>query len=147
MPEIFIIRDSNASDINALASLITQLGYNTTEQEFKERYCKIEKHSDYKTLIGFIGNKIVAMAGLQRGMFYESDGTYIRILALIVDREFRKTGIAKKIIESVELWAKEINATALLLNCGNREERDIAHLFYNKMGFKAKSTGYIKWLG
>jgi GNAT superfamily N-acetyltransferase len=147
MEDILIIRDANEFDTNAIADLITQLGYSTTEQEFKERYYSITRHSDYKTLVGLIGNKIVAMAGLHRGMFYESDGNYIRILALIVNKEFRKTGIAKKIIEFVELWAKETNATALLLNCGNREERDVAHLFYNKMGFKSKSTGYIKWLG
>lgn len=92
-------------------------------------------------------NEWRAIIGLNKNYFWEQDGFYIRIQALVVGKTHRRLGIAQKLVEAVEKLAKEMGASAILLNCGNREEREAAHRFYPKIGFEAKSTGYIKKIG
>ncbi len=86
------------------------------------------------------------MAGATTGYFYEHDGGYVRILAFVVKADFRNQGIAKRLLQAVEDWAKQIKAATLVLNSGNRPEREAAHVFYIKQGFEAKSTGFVKKL-
>lgn len=86
------------------------------------------------------------MAGLCTGLSYEFDGSYVRIVAFVVDSNFRRKGIGKKLIEEAENWTKEQGALFVALNSGNREERKDAHQFYWEVGYKAKSTGFVKSL-
>ena len=83
---------------------------------------------------------------MQKGIFYELDGLYVRILALAVDPAYQRQSIGLRLMQEAEIWAKEIKASRLILNCGNRNERMNAHLFYAAIGFTASSTGYTKTL-
>jgi N-acetylglutamate synthase-like GNAT family acetyltransferase len=91
-----IIREASASDIGALTDLMIQLGYPSTFENMKTRFSKIEQHPDYQTLIAVYDDKIIGMIGLSKSYFYEKDGFYIRILALVVDSNYRNKGIGKK---------------------------------------------------
>lgn len=65
-------------------------------------------------------------------------------MTLIVDEQSRKKGIGKKIVLEAEKRAHDRGAKAVALNTGNREEREIAHQFYRKLGFIEKSIGFYK---
>lgn len=123
-----------------------QLGYPTTEQQMTGRLQALAAHPSYHTLVAEMDGHVVGMAGLCQSLFYEHDGCYVRIQAFVVDDHYRRKGIGQKLLEAIECWAVEQGASALVLNSGNREERNAAHQFYKQQGFVGKSTGFSKQL-
>lgn len=141
-----IIREAAPTDVFPLTELMNELGYDTTINEMKTRFENIQNHHDYKTFIATDGTVILGMVGLSRHYSYEQNGIYVRVLALVTRSKFRQKGIGKKLMDVAENWARTIGASKILLNCGNREERAIAQLFYKKIGYQIKSSGFIKKL-
>lgn len=140
------IRAFEPGDAVSLAALTTELGYPTTAQEMSDRIAQISRHPDYHTAVALASAEIVGYIGLIHCRFWEQNGCFVRIQALVVKKESRRLGIGQKLIDFAEQWARQSGAGVLILNCGNRPEREAAHLFYPRMGFVAKSTGYIKKL-
>ncbi|GIN58263.1 N-acetyltransferase [Lederbergia ruris] len=140
------IREATVNDIEVLTSLMEQLGYPTTIESMRIRMNNIELSSDYHTLLALYEGKVVGMIGLVKGYYYEMDGSYVRIVALVVDSYFRGKGIGKKLLKEAESWARRIGATGIGLNSGNRPERFNAHKLYKNMGYIEKSIGFAKSL-
>ncbi|QED46112.1 GNAT family N-acetyltransferase [Cytobacillus dafuensis] len=140
------IRKANANDIPELAALMTQLGYPTTIEKMKLRFTHIESSLSYYTLVATIDDKVVGMIGLVIGFYYEMDGSYARIVAFVVDSDYRNKGIGMKLIEEAENWARSTGATGIGLNSGKSQERENAYKFYIKMGYAEKSIGFVKSL-
>ncbi|WP_454040619.1 GNAT family N-acetyltransferase [Cytobacillus horneckiae] len=72
------------------------------------------------------------------------DGLYVRIVVLVVDSNYRNKGIGKQLLEEAESWAKEIGATGIGLNCGNRPERISAHKFRENNVYLEKKHWFCK---
>ncbi len=138
------IRSAGIHDIKALTLLMEQLGYPTTEDKMMQRFQALAANPSYHTLVAEVDGYVVGMAGLCHSLFYEHDGCYVRIVAFVVDSNYRRKGIGQKLLEAIEYWAVEQDASALVLNSGNREERIAAHHFYRQQGFEGKSTGFSK---
>lgn len=141
-----IIRDAHEGDIAALTVLMNDLSYPTTEAEMQERFKPIVGHPDYRTILAEIDHQIVGMAGLHKGNFYEKNGMYLRILAFVVKQNVRNMGIGKILIKASEDWAVEQGLHTIIINSGNRDDRKTAHVFYHKMGYTIKSSGFVKQL-
>jgi GNAT superfamily N-acetyltransferase len=140
------IRDAFEEDSSALSSLVTELGYPTTPEQMEVRLRSITEQPGHKTLIAEVEGTIVGMVGACIGYYYEHDGTYLRVLAMVTSATTRNKGIATALLTAVEEWGKEQGASSVFLNSGNRKEREAAHAFYLKRGFEAKSTGFVKKL-
>ena len=138
------IRAAEPNDTKVLAALMTELGYPTTAEEMEERFRTISEHADYKTYVSVDGQTITGMVGLIKAYYFEKPGCYIRVAAMIVQYEYRGKGIGKALMQRAEEWGLEKGADSVLLNSGNREERKVAHLFYKRLGYEAKSTGFFK---
>lgn len=63
------------------------------------------------------------MSGLCTGLFYEFDGSYVRIVAFVVDSNYRRKGIGEKLIHEAENWARKQGAITIGLNSGNRRKK------------------------
>lgn len=142
-----MIRKATESDISQMAKLMCELGYPTMKEEMEQRFSKINSCNLYHTQVAEVNERIVGMIGIILGYHYEKNENYVRIVALVVDSNYRKQGIGKKLIASAEEWAEDQGANRLVLNSGNRSERNEAHQFYTNRGFEAKATGYYKTLG
>ncbi len=140
------VRKATVNDIEGLTALMDHLGYPTALDNMKMRFSNIEQNPDYHTLVASYDGKIVGMIGLIRGYYYEMDGSYVRIAALVVDSNYHNKGIGKKLLEEAECWARKIGAAGIGLNSGNRPERSNAHQFYRNRGYVEKSVGFAKSL-
>ncbi|WP_245805851.1 GNAT family N-acetyltransferase [Bacillus alkalicellulosilyticus] len=138
------IRRATEMDYEPLAKLMITLGYPTTKEEMRTRLHKISKHHDYETFVAEEGTHVIGMVGICLQLSYETNHTYVRIISMVVEENCRKQGVGKKLLEVVQGWAKERGSSAIVLNSGNRTERQSAHAFYQKLGFIGKSTGYYK---
>lgn len=138
------LREATINDVPGLVSLLNQLGYPTSIDTFKLRFNAIAANPSYHTIVAELDGKLVGMAGLCTGLFYEYDGSYVRIVAFVVDANHRGKGIGKRIIQEAESWARKQGAVSIGLNSGNREERKRAHQFYLNMGYEDRSIGFSK---
>jgi GNAT superfamily N-acetyltransferase len=138
------IRDFQFGDIKWITELTNQLGYPTTVEEMETRMKTISQLEKHWTLVAISDGVVAGYIGLNQNYFWEQNGTFIRIQALVVNKEFRKLQVGKTLIEDAEKLAKRVGAKLMILNCGNKPERESAHQFYPKMGFIAKSVGYVK---
>ncbi|MCF3111979.1 GNAT family N-acetyltransferase [Niabella sp. CC-SYL272] len=139
-----IIRDYEQKDLAAVTGLTNQLGYPTTTAEMQLRMNAISEHAQHRTLVAVMDHRVVGYAGLTKGWYWEKNESFLRIQTLVVHQDHRKAGIGKQLLEAAAQHALTIGANDLLLNSGNRPERNAAHRFYPKMGFEATSTGYVK---
>lgn len=139
-----IIRPATDDDIPALASLMNELGYPTTVAEMRDRYELLRSHPDYATWVAVCDNQVAGMIGLVRNIYYEKNGLYIRVGALVVNKAYRKMGLGKALLQKATDWAVELGIDQIYLNSGNREERQDAHAFYRHLGFEPKTTGFVK---
>ncbi|ANH83943.1 hypothetical protein A8C56_14065 [Niabella ginsenosidivorans] len=139
-----MIRGYREEDLNAVTGLTNQLGYPTTVDEMQQRMLRLSGKEDYRTVVAAVNGEVAGYAGLIKGFCWEKNGCFVRIQALVVNSNYRQTGIGKKLIASTEQWAKAIHAKALILNCGINPEREGARLFYPKIGFEATSKGYYR---
>lgn len=140
------VRSWTTSDLPQLVGLIAQLGYPASENVLRERFTRVTRHSDYDLLVLEEDGILLGCVGLFQAQAFEHDTTYVRIVAFVVNAKHRRQGIGLRLIRAAEDWAHARGATAVLLNSGNRPEREAAHHFYQSMGYSVTSTSYSKSL-
>ena len=141
--EVFI-RNITNGDFEILTGLIKELGYPSTVSKVSDRLSKINSNECYKTLIAEVDGKIIGFIGLCKLYAYEYDGAIVRIIALVVNEQYRGKGIGTKLVKSAEKWALDEEAIAITLNSGiNRKE---AHEFYKSNGYDIKGCSFSKTL-
>jgi GNAT superfamily N-acetyltransferase len=138
------VRDFQNDDINALALLCRELDYPTTFEEMTARMQQISLQPDYRTPVATDGIAIAGFTGAVKIYPWKKNGCFLLIQTLVVSQTYRKQGIGKMLIESVEKWGIEVGASSIVLTCGNKPGREAAHLFYTEMGFQSVSIGYMK---
>lgn len=144
MNKNLLIRGYESKDLGAITGLSIELGYPTTVEQMASRIGEIFHCDNHWTLVAEFETKVVGYIGMSLNYFWERDGKYLRIQALVVSENHRKSGIGRKLLEASEVLAKQHGAVAIQLNCSNREQRRAAHKFYADNAFKATSTGYVK---
>jgi len=128
------------NELFSLLELYRQLNSNdekTDESAAKNIFENIEKQN-IKYFVAKENGKIIAscyicvIPNLTRG------GKSIGFIEnVITDKDYRKRGIGKKIMENAIQYAKEQNCYKVILQSGN--ERTEAHEFYKSLGFDGES--------
>lgn len=140
--ENWTIRPFEKADAEKLLELYAELGYPTTLDKLAKRLSIVLKQEDYHLLLACYGEEIVGLVGYAKMYFFEQDGIYFRILALVVRQDHRRKGIASQLLQAVKEAAQKEGGHALALNSGIHEERTCAHQFYQSLGFEKKSYGF-----
>ncbi|MFJ5770455.1 GNAT family N-acetyltransferase [Psychrobacillus sp. NPDC093180] len=138
-----LIRYANKTDLADITFLISELGYEATETEVTHRLSTLDGNPDYHTIVVEMDNRVVGLLGLHIGLAYEFSGCYGRVVCLVVNHQYRKSGIGKRLIEKAKEIVTEQGGSTIVLNSGNRSEREDAHKFYLDNGFVSKSTGFV----
>jgi GNAT superfamily N-acetyltransferase len=139
--EVFI-REARYEDSFELAYLIGELGYPTTVEEMTERLEALLPNEAYSCFVACVNDQVIGMIGLTKGIYFEKNGCYARISALVVSEEFRGNGIGKKLVRYGEEWAKDQGCTAILLNSG--KQRTDTHEFYRNLDYDDTGLRFIK---
>lgn len=133
-------------DINILAELTTQLGYQVSPEKLKQRIDILQRDLKYTTLVAEYKNKIIGYAGLIQQFTWQTDSEILVIQAFVIDEKYRGKGFGKLLMQEIETIALNKNIMRITLNSGNRPERLDAHAFYKKQGFEVTSLGFKKIL-
>ncbi|PSL43234.1 ribosomal protein S18 acetylase RimI-like enzyme [Salsuginibacillus halophilus] len=140
------IRQAATRDVKQIAQLLEQLGYPTTIERLHQRIKVIEAHPNHDIFVCETQEGIVGMIGLNTGLFYVQDGSYVQISALVVDQNHRGQGIGKKLLEEAEQWADKKGAAVTTLNIDKHVEHRTPQQFYTKMGYERESIFFSKKL-
>ena len=88
--------------------------------------------------------RVVGMIGLRVGVLYEKNGLHGQIMALVVDQRYQGMGIGSLPVDSAEEWFRDSRVQSVVLRSGYH--RTVAHQFYERLGFQATVTRFIKKL-
>jgi GNAT superfamily N-acetyltransferase len=138
------IRSACLDDSSAIACLISQLGYPTSSEEMKKRLAAILPDSDYMTFVAEYQKEVVGVIGVGTYPYYEKNGTYGRLLALVVDEKLKGHGIGVSLVTEAERWLKERGVGSVIVNSG--KQRIDAHRFYERLGYEATGLRFVKLL-
>lgn len=141
------IRTAIEEDITAMVPLIHDLGYPAPAEEIEIRLKNILLLKEFKTLLAVTTDgQLAGLIGMTENYGYEHNAKYIRVLALVTAKDCRNMGAGKLLMTEAEKWAAEIDAYMIVLTSGLRDERKVAHAFYQHIGYEIKSAGFVKRL-
>ena len=132
------IRDAKLSDAPALATLMCELGYETTSAEMRQRLKSILADARLRTFVAEVDNQICGMIGTLTHASHEHNDCSGKIIALVVSNKRRCRGIGRALIAAAERDFAKRNVTRVSLT--TRFTREGAHRFYEALGYSR--TGF-----
>lgn len=139
-----LVREARMSDAEALAQLVTELGYATSPVRMRARLEAILPKPEYSTLIAVVDARIAGFIGTMIRPSYEADGLYGQIMALVVAAEFRRRGVGQALVHTVEGSLARCGVTVVVVNTANH--RADARAFYESSGYRFTGRRYRKLL-
>jgi GNAT superfamily N-acetyltransferase len=138
------IREARPSDSADVARLITQLGYPSSENEIAQRLTALSRLPEHATFVAELDGRVVGLVGAYMDYALEINGSYGRLMGLVVDESFRGRGVGKRLLEWIEGWLRDRGATRLTLTSG--KQRTEAHKFYRRLGYDETGLRFAKHL-
>jgi predicted N-acetyltransferase YhbS len=125
-----------ALDAKVVATLAGELGYPNEVEAIRTRIRAIGE-SDLLLVAVDASDKAIGFIQAHRVCIIEV-GFRVEILGLVVSCWSRRSGIARRLIEEAESWAKNIGAEAISVRSNTK--RIEAHLFYPALGYEKMKT-------
>jgi GNAT superfamily N-acetyltransferase len=124
-------------DAHDVARLTGQLGYETSPAEAVARLTRILAKWDQRVLIAEADGRAVGWLHAAIAEFIEAE-PFAVIAGLVVDRDYRRQGIGRLLIEAAEAWARERGCS--LIRLWSSVARSDAHRFYERLGYANVKT-------
>ena len=125
-----LIRQMELKDFMDVVHMIqSDLGVTDISSDIYDRIMRIYQNDSYVTFVAEAGGHAIAFMGLMRGLAFELDGEYIRMIAMAVSSAYRSAGIGLMLAERAEQYASEIGARSIIITSGLK--RGDAHRFYH----------------
>jgi len=135
------IRLANFEDIPHLLPLMAQLGYPTSSKEFTKRFKIFTKLPGYGVAVACENSNIIGLVAWSKSSLFVSNTTRFHIEAIVLDQQYRGSGVGKKLMQFVEEMAKNSSPSIIDLTSGLRRAKDGSHEFYKKLGYQ--NEGYM----
>ena len=133
------IRAARVEDAPAVATLVTQLGYDSTPQDVEGRLRRVLARSDQRFVVAEADGRLLGWVHVELAEYVES-GTFAVIGGLVVDRAHRRQGIGGALMAEAESWARQQGCTVMRL--WSSITRTPAHRFYAGLGYAQVKTQY-----
>lgn len=114
----------------------------TNLKKAKDIYKKTRRDKNNIYLVGMLDEKIVAHAKVTIiPTIYQNMGTYAIVNHFCVDPDFRRNGIASKMLKEIHSICKENKCKTIEL--WSKNFRKAAHACYKKNGYELQDAGYF----
>jgi ribosomal protein S18 acetylase RimI-like enzyme len=121
---------------------VCELGYETTSAEMRRRLKSILNDAPYRTFVADIGDQVCGMIGTLTHASHEHNDLSGKIIALVVSKKQRRSGIGRALIAAAEKDFARRNVTRVTLT--TRFERKAAHQFYETRGYSKTGFRFAK---
>ena len=133
------IRSARPSDAETITALTKQLGYDAELSTVASRLLRLLARSDQQLLVADDGGRAVGWIHMVITEYVEADA-FVVIGGLVVDREYRKHGIGRRLLVRAEEWAAQHGCA--LVRLSSNVKRVEAHGFYERAGYTNLKTQY-----
>jgi GNAT superfamily N-acetyltransferase len=137
-PEI-TIRSVRPSDADTIAALTKQLGYSADPAAVAGRLSRLLARSDQQLLVADDGGRAIGWIHMLIAEYVEADA-FVVIGGLVVDRDYRRQGIGRRLLARAEEWAARHGCSVVRLT--SSVKRVEAHTFYERLGYTNLKTQY-----
>jgi ribosomal protein S18 acetylase RimI-like enzyme len=131
-------------DAEAIALLVTELGYPTSADQMRRRLTAILRDDDYETFVACDAGGVHGFVGTLIGPLYEADDPYGQIMALAVMPHYQRRGVGRMLMHAAESSLIERGARVLVVTSGHH--RPGAHAFYERLGYAFTGRRYKRSL-
>lgn len=133
------IRAAHSADAKAINELLDQLGYPQEGDGATE--ARLQSWIDDQASAVYVADvdgELHGVIAIHVCPFFERDGSWARITALVVSDRVRKQGVGSRLVEAAEDFAA--SQGCLRMEVTSSDRRDDAHAFYQARGY-ASQTG------
>jgi GNAT superfamily N-acetyltransferase len=131
-------------DAASVARLLDQLGYPTDEAEARDRIAAWTGDERGAVFGAIVDDRLAGCAAIYVMPFFERAGARARLVALVVDAEYRRRGIAQLLVEQAREFARDRGAVEIEVL--SRRTRPDAYPFYTNVGFADVSERARRYL-
>ena len=132
-----IVRDAQPADVSAAHRLIGQLADAPDEAAFRARFERVLATDDHRIIVAEAKGKVVGVLHMFERPALEKPCEAV-VQALVVDSEARNGGVGEALMREAEAWAQSRKLPSVSLY--SRDDRKRAHAFYERIGYRIKST-------
>jgi GNAT superfamily N-acetyltransferase len=133
------IRLARASDADEIAQLTSQLGYDLTHADAADRLSRILLHEDQQFFVADVDGRAVGWLHVAFAEYIDAEAFAV-IAGLVVDRDHRRLGIGRALVDRAETWARDRGCSIVRLT--SSATRNAAHRFYEDLGYENLKTQY-----
>ena len=135
------IRESRASDAEAISELTAQLGYAVPVEEIAQRLRGVAGAEDHAVIVACAQDGTV-IGWMDIGIvFHLQSGTYCEIGGLVVAEQARNQGIGRELLAYAEKWGASKGMKKMLVR--SNAKRADAHRFYLREQYEMVKTSAV----
>ena len=127
-----VVREATDGEVDALASLSTQLGYPADAATMRERLRRVQSLRAGCVLVAVDDGSVVGWTHVVERVQLE-DAPLAEIAGLIVEGTMRGSGVGAQLLQAAEAWARERGYMRMRVRSNVMRER--AHRFYEREGY------------
>lgn len=133
------IRIARSADAAEIAQLTTQLGYDLTQADAADRLSRVLVRDDQQLFVADVDDRAVGWMHVVLVEYVDAEA-FVLIAGLVVDRNHRRLGIGRALMDRAEVWARERGCSVVRLT--SSATRSAAHRFYEDLGYTNIKTQY-----
>ena len=135
-----------ADDVNAVAALSAELGYEATPGSTRSRFAVLAGDPHHGLFVASDGGRVVGWIHVHRAVALQ-DPPWAEIRGLVVTERSRGAGVGRALVAAAEAWAEGAGYETVRVR--SRNTRRAAHSFYESIGYRILKTSltFEKHLG
>jgi GNAT superfamily N-acetyltransferase len=138
------IRPARQSDLDRIAILLAQFTKKLmSPREARNRFRLVANDPEQRLLVASCDRTVVGLLVFRLRHNIESVSHYGEIACIVVDPEWRRIGVGRRLMEEAEKLALKHRCVGLWLVSGFGRERK-AHQFYKSRGFVPTGVRFVK---
>jgi GNAT superfamily N-acetyltransferase len=138
------LRDATPGDAEAIAALLSELGYPVSATTAAELLAAFADDPRSRVQIAAIAGEVVGLVATHVVPRLDADARSCRIVDLVVAERHRRRGVGAALLDAAETEAHHHDCGRLDLTSG--DWRGDAHAFYTRMGFESRARAFVKRL-
>jgi GNAT superfamily N-acetyltransferase len=140
-----MIRFAVFEDSPALAILLTQLGYPSSDAFVQSRLTELSKSGSACVIVAEHDGAVVGFLAFNSQPLFHQAGRVGNIMAMSVLENMRGQGVGKKLVQEAEKIASESGCLKMAVASGLH--RTDTHKFYTSLGYAENTKRFVKQLG
>jgi GNAT superfamily N-acetyltransferase len=135
------IRAAVAEDAEAIAALLTELGYPAAPSDIPARLAAV-RDAPGQTFVAESAGEVLGVGSVTRLSLLHRAEPAALLSALVVRPEARGQGVGRLLVDAAERHAAGWGCHSIELT--SRDERVAAHRFYRGLGFESGSRKFVR---